>query len=141
MGKFSLAGLLRLRRLQEDQAAAELAVARSSARDIAARRAMAHARLASGDAAVATPAELFAIAATRSSSSGMLAELAELQELGRSELEAARARHDAARRAARSIEKLEERHILAVTVDELRVEQRAIDELAAKRRRVEDGVE
>ncbi len=133
MKPFSLLGLLRLRKLQEDRAAASLAVARRSQRDTAARIAHAHARLASVDASVATSDELFAIAATRSSSASMLADLTELERRQAEEVAARAAEHAEAVRASRSIEKLEERHAAEQAAAELAGEQRVLDELALRR--------
>ena len=133
MKPFSLLGLLRLRKLQEDRAAASLAVARRSQRDTAARIAHAHARLASVDASVATSDELFAIAATRSSSASMLADLAELERRQADEVVALAGAHAEAVRAARSIEKLEERHAVEQAAAEVAAEQRVLDELALRR--------
>ena len=133
MKPFSLLGLLRLRKLQEDRAAASLAVARRSQRDTAARIAHAHARLASVDATVATSDELFAIAATRSSSASMLADLVQLERRQADEVDALAEQHAETVRAARSIEKLEERHAREQVAAELAGEQRALDELALRR--------
>jgi len=132
---FRLLGLLRLRKLQEDQAAASLAQARRGVRDTATRMAVAHARLASSDAAAATSEELFAIAATRSSATIMLAGLAELERRQELEVEERAAEHAAAVRASRSIEKLEERHARTEAAAELHAEQRVLDELALRRER------
>lgn len=134
MKPFSLMGLLRLRRLQEDQAAASLATARRDVRDTAARIASVHATLASADASIATSDELFAIAATRSSSTSMLADLAQLERAQAEEVARREEEHREARRAARGIEKLEARHGLAVQAEELRTEQRVLDELAGRAR-------
>jgi len=136
---FSLLGLLRLRKLQEDKAAASLAVARRSQRDTAARIAHAHARLASVDASVATSDELFAIAATRSSSASMLADLVELERRQADEVDVLAASHADTVRAARSIEKLEERHEAEQAAAELAAEQRVLDELALRRERGSDA--
>jgi flagellar protein FliJ len=134
MKPFSLAGLLRLRRLQEDQAAASLAHARRTVRDTSARIAAAHAELASADAKIATADELWAIAATRSSSASMLAELTELERVQAQEVERRAAAHTDAARAARGIEKLETKHAVAARTEDLRVEQLALDELAGRGR-------
>lgn len=139
MKPFSLLGLLRLRKLQEDKAAASLAVARRSQRDTAARIAHTHARLASVDATVATSDELFAIAATRSSSASMLADLAQLERQQAEEVEALALSHAESVRAARSIEKLEERHAEEQAGADLAAEQRVLDELAVRRDRGSDA--
>jgi flagellar protein FliJ len=138
MKPFSLVGLLRLRRLQEDQAAASLATARRDVHATAAKIASVHATLASADASIATSDELFAIAATRSSSTSMLADLAQLERVQAEEVARLEDAHRDARRAARSIEKLETRHGLAVQAEELRAEQRVLDELGG-RPHPEDG--
>ena len=139
MKPFSLLGLLRLRKLQEDQAAASVAHARRTVRDTAARIATAHATLASQDAEIATSDELFAIAATRSSTTSMLAELAELERRQAEEVALRAEEHAAAVRASRSIEKLEERHVREQAAARLHAEQRVLDELALRRRTGEDA--
>jgi flagellar protein FliJ len=133
MKPFSLAGLLRLRRLQEDQAAASLAQARRTVRDTSARIAAVHAEMLTADAKIATADELWAIAATRSSSASMLAELAELERVQAEEVERRAAAHTDAARASRSIEKLETKHGVEARAEDLRVEQLALDELAGRR--------
>lgn len=139
MKPFSLIGLLRLRKLQEDRAAASVARARRSVRDTAARIATAHATLASQDAEVATSEELFAIAATRSSTTSMLADLAQLERRQAEEAALRAGEHAATVRASRGIEKLEERHRREQAVAQLQAEQRVLDELATRRRTGEDA--
>src|SRR5690606_25194034 len=72
---FPLAGLLRLRQIQEEQAASDLAVANARAREIASRQSRARKALGSSSAEVSSPAVLYAVAAARASSRSMLAEL------------------------------------------------------------------
>ncbi|MFW8745180.1 hypothetical protein [Mesorhizobium japonicum] len=64
----------------------------------------------------------------------MLADLAQLERMQAEEVARLEEAHHAARRAARGIEKLETRHGLAVQAEELRAEQRVLDELAGRTR-------
>lgn len=128
---FPLAGLLRLRHLQQEQAAAELAAANARLRAASARRSRAREALELSTSSVHDTATLGALAAARASSRSMLADLDVLR--GRYEAEAAEAERDygAARLTARPLEKLEAKHDEAVRADELRAEQSTLDELAA----------
>jgi flagellar protein FliJ len=134
MTGFPLAGLLRLRKLQEDQAAAALTSARGRADEIRARNRRLRDSL---NAPVGGPAahsleHLVAIAAARASTSSMLSEL---EALGRStEDEEARtlAEHQEARRRALTLEKLEAGHEAAEAAERGVEEQRVLDELAVR---------
>jgi flagellar FliJ protein len=131
---FSLAGLLRLRRRQEDQAAGTLLRARSRASELAAQRTGVR------DAMIQQPEEagsiesLHAIAAARASTSSMLADLLTLQHDQDADVERARAAHDQARAARLALEKLETRHAAEQAAAELRAEQAVLDELAGRPR-------
>jgi flagellar FliJ protein len=129
--QFPLAGLLRLRKMQEDQAAAGLARAASSARSASERRAAARTELAgSGDTSVSSAA-LLAIAAARASSQSMLADLDALAEVAEEQLSAARSDYSHARRSAAGLEKLEDRHLAERAAADLLAEQGALDEIAS----------
>ncbi len=132
MPDFSLSGLLRLRRRQEDQAAGHLLRARSRASELAAQRTGVR------DAMLEQPDEagsietLHAIAAARASSSSMLADLQTLQLEQDAEVELARAAHEKARAARMALEKLEKRYAEEQASADLRAEQAVLDELAGR---------
>lgn len=134
--RFPLAGLLRLRHVEQDRAAAALAVANDRVRDsadarIAARRSLADAE---DDRPVTDAATLSALAAARASTRGMLQELEAVARSRRSEADEAQAAYTAARRAALGLEKLEGQHDREQAAEDLRREQHALDEIAAGRR-------
>ena len=145
-GSFPLAGLLRLRKLQEDQAAAALSAARGRADDVRRRGRRLRdglspstglpstgLRTSSASADTAGSVEhIVAIAAARASTSSMLSEL---EALGRSTAdEEARtlADHQESRRRALTLEKLEGAHLAAEAVERGRQEQKVLDELAVR---------
>lgn len=133
---FTLAGLLRLRRLQEDEAASTLASANRTAGLHADRqRAARHELDSTTSEASGTPA-LLAVAAARASARSMLASL---DALAIEHQEAAAEAHEAylqARLKAVGIEKLETRHQTAVRGEALRAEQIGLDELALRGRKI-----
>lgn len=130
--RFPLAGLLRLRHAQEDQAAAALAAANERLRDAADARVAARRTLDDPQAEVTDAAVLSAVAAARAATRGMLEELAGVEATRRAAADQARAAHHEARRAAIGLEKLEERHDEREAGEELRAEQLVLDEVAAR---------
>ena len=106
--EFSLAGLLRLRQLQQDQAATGLARARSRSSSVRVRE-----------------------AAARSSAHSMLADLQNLTHLAEADEANARAEFIAARTRSVGLEKLQARHDAEVNSADLRAEQSALDEIAS----------
>jgi flagellar FliJ protein len=134
MAGFSLAALLRLKRLQEDQAANEVGHARSRASELAAQRHQLIDRLSDHGHDARDVRGIAAISAARASTSVMLADLEALRITLERSVEAAEAAHQAARRDTRMLEKLEERAVAADRVEALRLEQLALDELAARAR-------
>jgi len=128
---FSLAGLLRLRHLEEDEAGQTLARANSRLEENSAREAQLRRKLSGGDDEAASVEVLRAVAAARASSRSMLAELEAVARVHRQEADEARAAFSAARTRSKGLERLEEKHNLAVTVGELRTEQNALDEIAS----------
>ncbi len=134
MAGFSLAALLRLKRLREDQAANEVGHARSRASELAAERHQLIDRLSDHGHDARGVRGIAAISAARASTSVMLADLEALRITVERSLESAEAAHRAARRDVRMLEKLEERSVEADRVEDLRVEQIALDELAARAR-------
>ncbi|MGO4690015.1 hypothetical protein [Glaciibacter sp. 2TAF33] len=136
---FPLAGLLRLRHLQQDQAAGELAAANSRLYEntVVAERA----RTALGGLPTeATSVEaLYAVAAARASTRGMLADLDALGRRHTITAQEAQAAFDAARAQALSLEKLEVRHFVEVATLEQHAEQIVIDEIASTSWHREEG--
>lgn len=129
--EFSLAGLLRLRQLQQDQAATGLARARSRSSSVRAREASARRELAATDDPITSSASLRAVAAARSSSHSMLADLQNLTRLAEVDESAARAEFIAARTRSVGLEKLQARHDAEVSSADLRAEQSVLDEIAS----------
>jgi flagellar FliJ protein len=134
--RFPLAGLLRLRHAEQDRAAATLATANERVRDAADARIAARRTLE--DSATVLPVEdaatLSAVAAARASTRGMLQELDAVVQNRRADAERAQGDYNAARRSALGLEKLEEQHTERATAEELRTEQNALDEIAARSR-------
>lgn len=128
---FPLAGLLGLRRLEENQAASALSAANNRAGAVHARRGAALRDLGSSPSAVADATALRMAAFARATSRSMLSDLAALSALA--ETDAAQAQEDfqAARARTVGLEKLEEKHAAAALVDDLRTEQIVLDEIAS----------
>lgn len=141
MSTFSLAGLLRLRALHEDRAAAELGAAerrRAEAEDRARRTAerLSGMTLPSG---VAGP-EWLASAASRLSLGALLVEDTDQLVVARGAALARRAEWTRTRQDERAVELLAEHHQERERAEELRIEQREIDEIASglTKRRTEE---
>jgi flagellar FliJ protein len=132
MSLFSLEGLLRLRRLQKDQAGAELGVTRSRAGQVAARQRAARAELAGMVGPDGTSEGLSWVAAARSSTASNLTELDALEAEWQLRMEDARRKYAEAKAAEASLEKLEERHNAAALAEENRSEQLVVDEIAVR---------
>jgi len=130
---FRLAGLLKFRQAQEDQAAAALAKANARRKEHAARLNEARTVLSGSAVEVESSAAMRASAAARSASRSMLADLHALSESADAEAEAAQAELVTAKKAAASLEKLAERHLVGQAEELLRDEQRFLDELAGSR--------
>ncbi|NKX53614.1 flagellar FliJ family protein [Arthrobacter mobilis] len=128
---FPLAGLLRLRRLQQDQAAGELAAANARLQENGRNIMQARDLLGATVSEVPDTAALHAVAAARASSRSMLADLQAAEQLRRGEAEQARLAFQEARAQAIGLEKLEARHALAAAAEELRGEQVVLDEIAS----------
>lgn len=138
---FSLAGLLRLRRTEQDIAGAELARANARIRDNATTERRARRALAEyGDTATSTET-LRAIAAARQASATMLAELQIVLDDDFAAHERARADYLTARMRFTGLEKTERRHREAAIAEDLKHEQQALDELTGSRAAREKGDE
>jgi flagellar FliJ protein len=129
--QFPLAGLLRLRKMQEDQAASGLARANSRSTTMRNRRADARTELGNSGETAGSSSAMLAIAAARASSQSMLADLDALSAAAEAQLAAARTEYTEARRQAVGLEKLELRHGAELAVADLRTEQGVLDEIAS----------
>ena len=130
--QFSLAGLLRLRKLEEDQRAAELNTARDRESVGLARSRRIRASLADNNDDPAAYASIASIAATRASAATMLSELGELDRANAAEVELAAAAHADAHRKTLGLEKLETRHGEREAAEQLREEQLLLDDLSSR---------
>lgn len=130
---FRLEGLLRVRRVQEEQAVSVLADRRARLRDSEALRRRATEQLAAFGEPGTDVDTLRAIAAARASSAARLGELGARHHQLVPQVEAAQADHAEARRRVRALERLEAAHVQAVETAALRTEQLRLDELAATR--------
>ena len=133
---FRLAGLLRLRRLEEDRAAGALAVANAERRSADERRTAAAGRLAAsslddGDfsAAVAGRAALF----------GAYAESTAYLAIAQQRAAEAGSTWTDARRSVRMLDKLAERHAATEEAEQLRAEQLLLDETATRQALTTEG--
>lgn len=127
---FPLAGLLRLRRLQEEAAAGKLAAANARIRATSEVQAGAYLALTETSTAATDSATLHAVAAARASSRAMLADLAALGTRQAGEAAAAQAAFSSARADSVGLEKLEARHAGEIAAEDQRTEQTVLDELA-----------
>lgn len=131
MGRaFPLAGLLRLRQIEKEHAASDLAAANAFRRAAADRQARAIAALHAVPAEATDASTLLALAAARASGRSMLADLTVLAAQADAEAERAREAFTEAKKQAVGLEKLEARHRAQVVATELGAEQAAIDEHA-----------
>lgn len=128
---FALAGLLRLRQIEKEHAASDLAAANALRRDAGERQARAIAALHSVPAEATDASTLFAMAAARASSRSMLADLAALSAETEARAAAAQDAFREAKKRAVGLEKLETRHRAQLVAGDLSAEQAAIDEMAA----------
>jgi len=130
--RFTLAGLLRLRKVQEEQAKAELLLARERARRHLREENRLREALAGARDSAASVDSLRAIAAARASTTRMLGELDALGVVLENDVQARAAVQARARRDALALERLEARHAEALAAQELRAEQHLIDEAAVR---------
>jgi flagellar FliJ protein len=128
---FRLAGLLRLRQVQQEQAASDLASANARARASTLQRGRARAALGGVTTEVTSSVVLYAIAAARSSSRSMLAELDAVDFRTRAEVEEAAAAYAEARTRSLGLEKLEARHIQTEGEADVAAQQAAVDEISS----------
>lgn len=130
--QFSLAGLLRVRGIQERAAAERLSRAVLDARHTEARDRHLRAALAGEGTDAVDVRSLAALAAARSASRSMLADLTALASVQQQSVADARAEHADARRAQRGLDRLADAHAERVRAEDLRAEQAELDEIAAR---------
>ncbi|MBF0672308.1 MAG: flagellar FliJ family protein [Salinibacterium sp.] len=128
---FSLAGLLRLRHLQQELAAGELSSARGRLDENSLGIERARIALGATSTDVTSTAVLYAVAAGRASLRSTLSDLTALDGQLQGEADAAAAAFAHARAQTIGLEKLEQKHAEGVAADELKAEQDALDELAS----------
>ena len=128
--QFSLAGLLRLRHAQQDQAAGDLAAANLKRAQNAASESKTRAALGGTPSDATSTEALHALAAARASSRSTLADLAALARFHNATAQEAQIAFDAARAQSLSLEKLETRHNELMAADELKAEQIILNEIA-----------
>ena len=138
MSAFRLGGLLRLRRLEEEQAAAELARATAERRAAALRRSSAAEELGAASLPSGDDLSFQAAVAGRASLMGMVGESTLWLAAAGARVEGAQAVWTTRRTAVRTLDKLEERHDAAVGAEEARLEQLLLDETALRRPREEE---
>ena len=132
MAPFSLAALLRLRRLQQDQAAAEVSISRARAAAVATRRRFAQNSLATLTSSNGGWEVLRWTAAARAASSSTLGDLTVLVDEAEQQLTETSAHLAESRARTVSLEKLEARHDADAFREELRVEQNGLDEISSR---------
>lgn len=135
---FRLAGLLRLRKLQEDQAAAALARANARRKDHRALMAQTRGTLEDTPGEVSSATALRSAAAARSVSRHLLADLAALNTSVEDEVRSAQAVLVEAKTASSALEKLAEKHAGEEMDRELHEEQLFLDELSTNKRPASD---
>ena len=130
--RFRLAGLLRLRKLQEEQAAARLALANAALRSTqtlraGAQLALAHHTLADGDRLA-----WGAAVAARTSLGSLLGEATTAVGGAREQVAVDTSAWSGARSRSVGLEKLEDKHLSLVRHEDSRLEQIVLDEIAAR---------
>ncbi|AEE44815.1 flagellar FliJ family protein [Cellulomonas fimi] len=138
--QFPLAGLLRVRALAEERAAGELAAARRAERAAAERARETRERLAGASMPdVADDLAFRASVASRATLAALLHEHDADVQVAQSRTEDRTGAWTAARREARAVERLEERHDATVRAEELHAEQVVLDEVGGRRAAREDA--
>lgn len=130
---FRLAGLMRLRKLQEDQAAAALAEANQLRRQAERRRADTLSAL-SGSAlpTQSDPQAWRASVAARAALNSLLVEASAASREAEAQVDVEQGRWSQAKARSTALEKLSERHDEQVAFEENRAEQYVLDEAAAR---------
>ncbi|WP_226532084.1 hypothetical protein [Microbacterium paraoxydans] len=129
---FSLAGLLRVREIQERAAAQRLSRAVIDAQHTEARDRSLRAHLAGIGNEAVDVRSLAALAAARVAGRTLLADLTTLSELQQQTVSDARAEHAEARRAMRGLDRLAAAHAEKARTAALHAEQAELDEIGAR---------
>ncbi|MFJ2502857.1 MULTISPECIES: hypothetical protein [unclassified Microbacterium] len=129
---FSLAGLLRVREIQERAAAQRLSRAVLDARHTEARDRSLRAHLSGAGSEAVDVRSLAALAAARVAGRTLLSDLTMLAELQEQTVDQARAEHSEARRAMRGLDRLAQAHAVRVRAAELHAEQAELDEIGSR---------
>jgi flagellar FliJ protein len=131
---FRLAGLLRLRSIAEEQAAASLAISTRGRDAAAARSRSTEAALGAAQFGVdMSSVGMQAVVASRLALSALLVDHRAQVLQAQDEVDAADAAWAEARTRTRTLEKLQDKHEAAVRVEEQRAEQVVLDEIAGRR--------
>lgn len=128
---FALAGLLGLRRLEENQAASTLLAANRRHGALQARQGVLLRNLEASPVEVSSAAALRAAAIARASSRSMLTDLAALTAVSEADSVQAQGDYQQARAATVGLEKLENKHASGLAAEDLRAEQLVLDEIAS----------
>lgn len=128
---FPLAGLLRIRKMEEDRSRQRLAQANSNLAETLEEVGGLHAYLATERGRRGVNASLAAVAASRAATAGMLAILDREVEERQAAVDEARDAYTADRMRSRALEKLADNHEAQVAAEEQRAEQVMLDEAAA----------
>jgi flagellar FliJ protein len=131
---FPLAGLLRLRQVQQDQAAIDLSAANARVAEGTARQRRTRSSLGATSSDATSASVLYAVAAARAASRSMLAELQALDCDHRASLADANTTFTVARARSIGLEKLEVRFDDAVANGMLAAEQAVLDEISSTSR-------
>lgn len=129
---FSLAGLLRVREIQERAAAQRLSRAVIDAQHTEARDRSLRAHLSGVGSEAVDVRSLAALAAARVAGRTLLVDLTTLSELQKQTVDEARTEHAQARRAMRGLDRLAEAHALRMRTAELHAEQTELDEIGSR---------
>lgn len=133
MSAFRLSGLMRFRKLQEDQAASDLASANASRRRAEIRRAAATRELTAHEFQTDLGVAVFhASVASRAALRSFATEASVAVEVAATEVQQRELAWSDARKRSVPLEKLSERHAERESVEDLRVEQLALDEIAGR---------
>ncbi|PZR54129.1 flagellar export protein FliJ [Xylanimonas oleitrophica] len=130
---FPLAGLLRVRGLERDSAAAALARAQNEAREADQRARAAREALYEHEMPATSDAQTWqAQVASRAALLALLDQSRDIAARRQAETEERRHAWNEARGRVRVVERLHDRHREAQTADELRAEQNVLDEIAGR---------
>lgn len=129
--QFSLAGLLRLRLMEQDHAAGALGAAHASKAELARRRESSTGQLADLPSDACDAASLMALASSRAAARSMLADMDLLARSAEDRLGRAQAAFGVARARSLALEKLEASHRVNVAAEDLKIEQKTLDEIGS----------